>query len=1184
MKILKNNLHLIEKIRSVLAKPDTVILVGSGVSVWSGLPTWPKLISDLADYVDELGYNGQTVRDALAQGDLTLAASYGAFQLTPLQFGQFIRNECRAGNAKHSELHRIISRLGPDCFITTNYDKLLEDALFERENRDHPRVITNNQVIDLPEIVRSTSRNFVFKYHGDVDNSETIVLTREQYAAFHGIYAHVSKALESLLATRPFFMIGFGLRDPDFVAVKDNLSATFKAGFGEHYAVVPDLDATAADYWRKVHSVEMLTYSTRTGQDGKPDHSDLIGLLNELILRREFIAPTPIEISEEKLLRISRFATKSESLRPVGAPLPLMVREVFRTQTQRMSRTIPADEILQQEASLILLGSPGAGKSFILKHFVADQAKTLLQICLEEGRKLDLDQLCIPFFVNLAIYQGDIAGMLQNELPTGLTISDLLSRHKAVIVLDAANEMPEIHIEDNTFVRDLAKFCKAFTKCRIIVSGRSGGWVEAIDMPKFELEKIDRRFVHEHFKEKRSVNLQEHSDLESTLQIPLFFNLATSLAIDLDNVSTPSDVHNLLVQNLNKKWGQANRIPISFEDMFSKIAFGMLTRGVEHFEAEEIEKYLKDTESEFSPVQITNFLLGEAFVHALPGRKLSFFHQSATEYFASVELGKRFLENPKAIHERLSYRRWDHALFLTLSRFQKKEAILFFVTLLEADISAALRAYHHAKDGREEMASKVLGELSTANRSDSRMDAMVISYQLRELQWAPKHLKLLLQLSDKKTIIGGAAAAAAIKLSPSKRVKFIKRLFDPKFDYNYISRMAGALAPQLSRSEFEYLLSELSKKKNISLDVLSAIGTVARDIPANIILEIIDREGERAGKLTLKFLVEALEAIATKECIPRFFALAKRGAPEWEASLHLMMSKFVEKAQGIEPDEAILRLLVATVKKARSPKKKFTETSWASLLLYDFYNSGPQWREAISKMADTMPEPLQIALLMQSAETDVRNRAEQRLQTAIDGWTEEEIKVISEWSADALFPLVLTKHREVLLYNLIMNISPHRGSRSDIASEIFRERPVTWWFDWTLELISGDDSSRLLGMNLAGHFSEDADFADAVAAELNRRDSKTFKPLLFYVVPNLAMSTDQLDDYVLSDLTGKLLNLRSMMGEPIIGLLASEDFAQSVLTPMWRQAAPDSKERTLLKQALDAAGKRHNRRYALQII
>jgi len=116
-------------------------------------------------------------------------------------------------------------------------------------------------------------------------------------------------------------------------------------------------------------------------------------------------------------------------------------------------------------------------------------------------------------------------------------------------------------------------------------------------------------------------------------------------------------------------------------------------------------------------------------------------------------------------------------------------------------------------------------------------------------------------------------------------------------------------------------------------------------------------------------------------------------------------------------------------------------------------------------------------------------------------------------------------------------------------------------------------------MNFSRYFREDADFAHAVATELNRMNSKTFKPLLYLIVPNLALSTDQLNHDVLAELTGKLLAFRSMIGEPLIGLVASEDFAQSVLTPMWRQAAPDSEQRTFLKLALNAAGRRHNRRY-----
>jgi len=292
-----------------------------------------------------------------------------------------------------------------------------------------------------------------------------------------------------------------------------------------------------------------------------------------------------------------------------------------------------------------------------------------------------------------------------------------------------------------------------------------------------------------------------------------------------------------------------------------------------------------------------------------------------------------------------------------------------------------------------------------------------------------------------------------------------------------------------------------------------------------------------------------------------------------------MMNKIAGKADGIEPDGAILKMLVAYTKKVGSTKKRDEKSYWSSLLLRDFYDSGAQWRKAVVAIESTMPEPLQIALSLQSSDSIVRSRAEQRLQSAIDNWTDEEIKMLSEWSAETLLPLVLTKRRTALLDNLVMNMPPRRGGRPDVAAEILKERSAAWWLDWILELTSGNEESTILAMNFARYFREDADFAHAVATELNRMNSKTFKPLLYLIVPNLALSTDQLNHDVLAELTGKLLAFRSMIGEPLIGLVASEDFAQSVLTPMWRQAAPDSEQRTFLKLALNAAGRRHNRRY-----
>jgi hypothetical protein len=339
----------------------------------------------------------------------------------------------------------------------------------------------------------------------------------------------------------------------------------------------------------------------------------------------------------------------------------------------------------------------------------------------------------------------------------------------------------------------------------------------------------------------RSLKLQSGSDLESTLQIPLFFHLASSPLIDLDDASTPSDIHDLLIQNLSKKWVQTSGGKgISFGAMFSRIAYRILSSGIEHFPVEEIESYVANFAENLDPSEVTNFLVAENFVHALPSRKLSFFHQSATEYFASIELKNRFLNRADSIRDCLSYRRWDHAVFLALSRFDAPEAIRFFSIILDVDITAALRAYHHAKIGREEMSELVLDAINSGEQPDSYGDQFTISHQLDEIQWTERHLEKLLTLSHRNSAIGGAAAAAAIGLSSSVRRKLLKRILNSKIDYNYLSEVGPALSRGFSRAELEDALDDISKCDNISHDALSCLSTACKELPAAEVFSLMD--------------------------------------------------------------------------------------------------------------------------------------------------------------------------------------------------------------------------------------------------------------------------------------------------------------------------------------------------------
>ena len=156
-----------DRLKRILENEDTVIFVGSGVSRWSGLPSWEGLIESLAQHLEQTGIDASLVRLEAEHGDLLQAASYGVDKLSDHQFKNFIRSVSQTGTATTHSIHEKIMKLGPSCFITTNYDDLLEQAFRKwRETPSEPLVVLNRSFLEQSEIVQTQARDYIFKTHG----------------------------------------------------------------------------------------------------------------------------------------------------------------------------------------------------------------------------------------------------------------------------------------------------------------------------------------------------------------------------------------------------------------------------------------------------------------------------------------------------------------------------------------------------------------------------------------------------------------------------------------------------------------------------------------------------------------------------------------------------------------------------------------------------------------------------------------------------------------------------------------------------------------------------------------------------------------------------------------------------------------------------------------------------------
>lgn len=215
---------------------NAVLFCGAGVSQ-GRYPSWRQLVSELAteaglparevDYLDLLQwYVEARGREALEQ---YLVRTFGV-QVEP------------------TELQRILARFPWDVVFTTNYDRLLEQALYE-QGREVDVIVEDTQVGRVTERSRTT----LVKMHGCISHPHSLVATREDYDAYDLQHPATITYLQSLLSTRTFLFVGFSLRDPNFRDIYRIVQQVLGSFRRYAYAILLERSTNeyVLQYWRR---------------------------------------------------------------------------------------------------------------------------------------------------------------------------------------------------------------------------------------------------------------------------------------------------------------------------------------------------------------------------------------------------------------------------------------------------------------------------------------------------------------------------------------------------------------------------------------------------------------------------------------------------------------------------------------------------------------------------------------------------------------------------------------------------------------------------------------------------------------------------------------------------------------------------------------------------------------------
>lgn len=307
---------------------NTVLFIGSGVSLSSGLPTWGQLIEWLRDYANDLGSNLDAADAFIKRKDLINASSVLTMELQKLgkTLSEFFIEypKCKLfETAEPSEVHDLLLRLPTNSIITPNYDLLLEKAYLKKLGADI-QVVHKNDPDTLNEINRRKLKTFLYKYHGCITKSENIILNFEHYNAEINKLSPDKEFLKGLIQSRVFVFIGAGLEDPDFKNIRDYILQINQPQNIEFWAFMRNCQVEV-DYYKQQYGTNLINYG---GEDR--DHSDLLNKLSDL-------AKNIYELDKKKLSDVDIF-TKQKSE-------PIKHGETLRqTLVSANEKILPVDE------------------------------------------------------------------------------------------------------------------------------------------------------------------------------------------------------------------------------------------------------------------------------------------------------------------------------------------------------------------------------------------------------------------------------------------------------------------------------------------------------------------------------------------------------------------------------------------------------------------------------------------------------------------------------------------------------------------------------------------------------------------------------------------------------------------------------------------------------------------------
>jgi hypothetical protein len=337
--ILTRNGKNVAAMTKLISGGQSIAFVGAGLSRPLNYPTWYELLEKLLTEARKWINDPQFKPTVKLSDETALAFTQEIHDVlrssSVLQrYHEFLGNSFKPRQVNGSpttEVQRLIASLPFKGWVTTNYDRCMEEALLAAKLRQpkaesqtsgwsvNPVVVQKNgsnahTISDYLLTMHDSTRPSVLHLHGEYSRTEEIILTRDDYEQAYGkpsTCRHCGtmasnwtlhrKLAWALLATRRLVFLGFSLNDPYVVQLLESVASDlWRHNEPIHFALTPierpivsQEDAiNQEERFREKYGVQLVFYDK---QDS--NHSGLEQLIRHLhLVFKQFMLGKQIQL------------------------------------------------------------------------------------------------------------------------------------------------------------------------------------------------------------------------------------------------------------------------------------------------------------------------------------------------------------------------------------------------------------------------------------------------------------------------------------------------------------------------------------------------------------------------------------------------------------------------------------------------------------------------------------------------------------------------------------------------------------------------------------------------------------------------------------------------------------------------------------------------------------------------